>query len=93
MTPDVSVSKEHKLGREAAKAKVNAMADQLAQKHGLTVSRTETGVTIAGGGLQGGAIIVTDTTVVVEICLPFFAKPMKGLLEKGIRDALDTHLA
>jgi putative polyhydroxyalkanoate system protein len=87
----VDITRQHDLGVAEAKQRAQPMLDDLKSSFGVS------------GGWEGdqfvitqpakGSLDVTDTTVRVQVDLPLFLRPMKGVVESKINESLDEALA
>ena len=87
----VDITRQHDLGVAEAKQRAQPMLDDLKSSFGVS------------GGWEGdqfvitqpakGSLDVTDTTVRVQVDLPLFLRPMKGVVESKINESFDEALA
>jgi len=87
----VDITREHDLGVAEAKKRAEPMLEDLRSSFG--VSGTWEGDQFVITEPAKGSLDVTDTTVRVQVDLPLFLRPMKGLVESKINESLDQALA
>ncbi|AIR88406.1 polyhydroxyalkanoic acid system family protein [Pseudomonas cremoricolorata] len=88
----ISVERKHNLGREAARAKAQALVDKLSQKYDLEASWDGDRVDIARSGAKG-SVHIGDELIRVELKLGMMLSMMSGTIEGEIERALDKALA
>ena len=93
----IDIKRNHTLGLEAAKTKAAELADGMKEKLGI-VWRWEGNLIKfdAPSGMAKGAtgqVTVSDTSIRVEIDLPFLLRPMKGMVEGKVTEKLDRAVA
>ncbi|MBA3410601.1 MAG: polyhydroxyalkanoic acid system family protein [Geodermatophilaceae bacterium] len=86
----VDITREHDLGVAEAKKRAEPMLEDLRSSFG--VSGTWEGDQFVITEPAKGSLDVTDTTVRVQVDLPLFLRPMKGLVESKINESLDQAL-
>jgi len=86
---DILIAREHTLGLEQALSRLEAVAELLGSEldaqcawNGNRLDFKRTGAT--------GCIEVTDTGLTLEVNLGFLLKPLKGPIEQGITDRIDS---
>ncbi|MBK7400443.1 MAG: polyhydroxyalkanoic acid system family protein [Myxococcales bacterium] len=93
---DISISRNHALGKDVARQKAESLATKLQDKLGIEWSWKADAIHFeAKGGVAKGAkgtVAVTDSTIKVEVGLTFALKLMKGTIESKINDKLDEAL-
>ncbi len=90
--PKFTVERAHQLSLEEAKRRLQALADRLAAKYGLSANwRTPTEADVKGTGATGKITCGADR-VSVMIDLSFALTPLKGKIEDRVRRELDTAL-
>jgi len=87
----VDITREHDLGVAEAKKRAEPMLEDLRSSFG--VSGTWEGDQFVITEPAKGSLDVTDTTLRVQVDLPLFLRPMKGLVESKINESLDQALA
>ncbi|MGI8722632.1 MAG: polyhydroxyalkanoic acid system family protein [Geodermatophilaceae bacterium] len=87
----VDITREHDLGVAEAKQRAQPMLDDLKSSFG--VSGAWEGDHFVITQPAKGSLDVTDTTVRVQVDLPLFLRPMKGVVESKINESLDEALA
>jgi len=87
----VDITREHDLGVAEAKKRAEPLLEDLRSSFG--VSGTWEGDQFVITEPAKGSLDVTDTTVRVQVDLPLFLRPMKGLVESKINESLDQALA
>ena len=88
----VEVTREHHLGKEAARQRAERLADKLAQKLGADCTWTGDSLTFKRSGADG-VIRVTDQLIEVTVKLGLMFTPMAGMVKGEIEKALDKYLA
>ena len=87
----VDITREHDLGVAEAKKRAEPMLEDLRSSFG--VSGTWEGDQFVITEPAKGSLEVTDTAVRVQVDLPLFLRPMKGVVESKINESLDKALA
>ncbi|MDQ3734899.1 MAG: polyhydroxyalkanoic acid system family protein [Actinomycetota bacterium] len=88
---NVDISREHTLGVAEAKNRALPLLEDLKSSFG--VSGEWVGDQFVITQPAKGTLDVTDTTVRVQVDLPLFLRPMKGMVESKINESLDETLA
>ncbi|WP_374441680.1 polyhydroxyalkanoic acid system family protein [Pseudomonas panipatensis] len=88
----IHVERSHSLGREAARAKAQKLAEKLASEHGVSYAWQGDVLAFKRSGVDG-RIEVSDDRVAVEVKLGMLLSAMGGLLKGEIERALDKALA
>lgn len=89
---DINIRKSHGLDKDAAKAKVHQIVDELEYVDKATWNGAGTKADVKGKGFKGD-IEVTDTDLVVNIKLGLLAKALKGKIEEQINKRIDGYFA
>lgn len=93
---DISISRSHSLGKDAARKKAEELASKLQDKLGIEWAWKSDSIHFeAKGGVAKGAkgtVAVTDSSIKVEVGLTFALKLMKGTIESKINEKLDEAL-
>ncbi|MDQ3474959.1 MAG: polyhydroxyalkanoic acid system family protein [Actinomycetota bacterium] len=87
----VDITRQHDLGVAEAKQRAQPMLDDLKSSFG--VSGAWEGDQFVITQPAKGSLDVTDTTVRVQVDLPLFLRPMKGVVEAKINESLNEALA
>jgi len=87
----ITVEREHALGREAAREKAEHLVQKLAEKYSLKPKWTGDVVEFEGKGAKG-KIEVEDTLIRVSIELNFFLSAMSGVIKTEVEKVLDKEL-
>ncbi|MBA3367954.1 MAG: polyhydroxyalkanoic acid system family protein [Geodermatophilaceae bacterium] len=87
----VDITRQHDLGVAEAKQRAQPMLDDLKSSFG--VSGAWEGDQFVITQPAKGSLDVTDTTVRVQVDLPLFLRPMKGVVEAKVNESLDEALA
>ncbi len=87
---NVDITREHTLGAAEAKNRALPLLEDLKSSFGVA------------GDWEGGTFVITqpakgtlevsDTAVRVQVDLPLFLRPMKGMVENKINESLDETL-
>lgn len=93
----IDIKRNHSLGLEAAKTKAAELADGMKEKLGI-VWRWEGNqikFDAPSGMAKGttGQVTVADSSIRVEIDLPFLLRAMKGTVEGKVTEKLDRAVA
>ncbi len=87
----VDITRGHDLGVAEAKQRAEPLLEDLRASFG--VSGAWEGDQFVITQPARGTLDVTDTTVRVQVDLPLFLRPMKGVVESKINESLDEALA
>ncbi|MDG2289202.1 MAG: polyhydroxyalkanoic acid system family protein [Woeseiaceae bacterium] len=87
----MNIKRNHTLGLEEARKRIDGMADSLASKYGLHSSWDGDNLRITGSGVDG-KITVAASSVDVKLKLGFALKIMENTVRTSIEDAMDRHL-
>jgi putative polyhydroxyalkanoate system protein len=93
----IDIRRNHTLGVDGAKKKAEELANDMKEK--LSIQWRWDGNNIKfdtpSGMAKGttGTVTCGDTSIRVEIDLPFLLRPMKGTVEGKVNDKLDKALA
>lgn len=85
----IDITRGHSLGAAEARARAVKLIDALA-KDGIAGAWN--GNTYTMSKLASGKLVVTDTTVHIEIDLPFILRALKGKIESQINHEIDAAL-
>ncbi len=93
----IDIKRNHSLGLEAAKTKAAELADGMKDKLGIAW-RWEGNLIkfdAPSGMAKGttGQLTVSDSSIRVEIDLPFLLRAMKGTVESKVTEKLDRAVA
>jgi putative polyhydroxyalkanoate system protein len=90
----IEMERRHTLGKEAARTKAEELADRMKEKIGIEWAWVGDSIKFESksGAAKGakGKVDVTDTSIRVEVDLPFMLRPLKGMVESRIREKLDN---
>lgn len=93
----IDIKRNHTLGIETAKKTAENLADGMKEKLGIVWRWSGNDIKFdAPSGMAKGAsgvVSVTESTIRVEIDLPFLLRPMKGTVEDKVNEKLDKALA
>lgn len=87
----MKISRQHALGRDEAKARVERMAGELEQRFGLSSEWNDNRLNIRGSGVQGH-LLVSDNSVDLDIDLGFSLKLMESSIRTAVKQQMDKHL-
>jgi len=87
----VDITREHDLGVAEAKKRAEPLLEDLSSSFGVSGSWEGDQFVITQPAK--GTLDVTDTAVRVQVDLPLFLRPMKGVVEAQINESLDEALA
>ncbi|MGE8388462.1 MAG: polyhydroxyalkanoic acid system family protein [Pseudomonas sp.] len=88
----ISVERKHSLGREAARAKAEALVDKLSREYDLKATWNGDRVDVARSGANG-TVHIGDDSIRVELKLGMMLSMMSGTIKGEIERALDKALA
>ncbi|WP_449430822.1 polyhydroxyalkanoic acid system family protein [Pseudomonas putida] len=88
----ISVERKHSLGREAARAKAQALVEKLSREYDLKATWSGDRVDVARSGANGSVHIGEDT-IRVELKLGMMLSVMGAKIKTEIERALDKALA
>ncbi|MDZ3994129.1 polyhydroxyalkanoic acid system family protein [Pseudomonas sp. Teo4] len=88
----ISVERKHSLGREAARAKAEALVEKLSREYDLKASWNGDRVDVTRSGANGSVHIGEDT-IRVELKLGMMLSIMGASIKSEIERALDKALA
>ncbi|MCG8296193.1 MULTISPECIES: polyhydroxyalkanoic acid system family protein [Pseudomonas] len=88
----ISVERKHSLGREAVRAKAQALVDRLAQEYDLKARWNGDRVDVSRSGANG-SVQIFDDSIRVELKLGMMLSMMSGTIKGEIERALDKALA
>ncbi len=88
----VEITREHTLGKDAAKERAQQMADKLAAKLDAKCSWQDDELTFKRSGVDG-SILVGEDNVRVAVKLGMMLTPMAGMVKGEIEKALNKYLA
>lgn len=86
----VDITREHDLGVAEAKKRAEPLLADLSSSFGVSGAWEGNQFVITQPAT--GTLDVTDTTVRVQVDLPLFLRPMKGMVEAKINESLDQTL-
>ncbi|OEC36699.1 putative polyhydroxyalkanoic acid system protein [Pseudomonas cuatrocienegasensis] len=87
----ITVEREHALGREAARAKAEQLAERLAREFDVTYQWQGDTLLFKRSGADG-SIAVSDDRVRVELKLGLLLSAMSGSIKREIEQVLDKSL-
>jgi putative polyhydroxyalkanoate system protein len=87
----MKIKKEHCLGKEEARKRVETIAETLGATYGLQTSWVGDDLKIDGSGVKG-CIVVADDSVAVEVKLGFALAMMESTIRTSLQEAMDKHL-
>ena len=82
----IDISRNHTLGKDEAKNRANAILERMKAQG---IKGAWNGDTFDIQAPAKGTFQVTDTTLRIEIDLPFMLRPLKSKIESRINDELD----
>ncbi len=87
---NVDITREHDLGVAEAKKRADPLLEDLRSSFGVAGDWEGDSFVITQPAK--GSLDVTDTAVRVQVDLPLFLRPMKGMVESKINESLDETL-
>ncbi|CAM3660412.1 hypothetical protein CCOS865_05385 [Pseudomonas reidholzensis] len=88
----ISVERKHSLGREAARAKAEALVEKLSREYDLKATWNGDRVDVTRSGANG-SVQISDESIRVELKLGMMLSIMSGTIKGEIERALDKALA
>ncbi len=88
----ISVERKHSLGRDAARAKAEALVDKLAREYDLKATWSGDRVDVARSGASG-SVQIFDDSIRVDLKLGMMLSIMGSSIKSEIERALDKALA
>ena len=88
----ISVERKHSLGRDAARAKAEALVDKLTREYGLEANWQGDRVEVSRSGAKG-SVEIGDDLIRVQLKLGMMMSMMSGTIKGEIERALDKALA
>ncbi|MBK5000850.1 polyhydroxyalkanoic acid system protein [Pseudomonas sp. S31] len=88
----ISVERKHSLGRDAARAKAEALVDKLAREYDLKATWNGDRVDVARSGASG-SVQIFDDSIRVDLKLGMMLSIMGSSIKSEIERALDKALA
>ncbi len=88
----MNVKREHCLGKDEARKRVDKIAGTLGSKYGLSSSWDGDDLKISGSGVTG-CITVAEQAVDVDVKLGFALSMMQSTIRTSIEEAMDKHLS
>ncbi|QCI14974.1 polyhydroxyalkanoic acid system protein [Pseudomonas putida] len=88
----ISVERKHSLGRDAARAKAEALVDKLAREYDLKATWNGDRVDVARSGASG-SVHIFDDSIRVDLKLGMMLSIMGSSIKSEIERALDKALA
>ena len=85
------IEREHILGTEEAKRRVDKIRQEVEAQYGLTTSWDGDDLRVSGSGVRG-QIRVNDQQVVVDINLGFAMMMLEGPIKSQISSTMDKYL-
>lgn len=90
----IEMEKKHNLGKDVARQRAEDLAVKLKEKMSLDWRWNGDVIDFDAktGSAKGtkGKVIVSDTSLRVEVDLPFLLRPLKGMVESKIQEKLDS---
>ncbi len=86
------IRREHNLGRDEARSRVEAIAGSIEDKYGLRSSWSGDDLKFSGSGVDG-CIRVQEDCLDVDVKLGFALMMLEPTIRASIEDAMDKHLA
>ncbi|AZE81809.1 hypothetical protein C4J98_0366 [Pseudomonas orientalis] len=88
----ITVEREHSLGKAAARAKADTLAQKLKDKYGVESSWSGDTLNLKRSGVKG-TVEVFDDALRIDVELGLLMSAMSGTLKSEIEKALDKALA
>ena len=87
----MNVTRNHSLGKDEVRRRVESAAASLAGKYGLKTDWDGDDMKVSGNGLEG-RISISDNQVSVTARLGFALKMLESTIKSSLEEALDEHL-
>lgn len=88
----ISVERAHGLGKEAARAKADELAQKLSDSYGLESQWLDDTLKLKRSGVKG-EVHVSEDSIRVDVELGMLMSAMSGMIKMEIEKALDKALA
>ena len=88
----MKISRQHELGKEEAKRRVDSVADNLGAQFGVSGAWRGDNFEVTGNGVNG-RIAVAHDRVDVDVKLGFALMMLEGAIRSAVEKAMDRHLA
>lgn len=88
----MKIDRQHHLGHEEVRQRVEKAADVLADKYNLRYKWHGDDLKFNGSGVKG-CITVAETTIHVEVRLGFALMMLESTIKSSVEEALDQNLA
>ena len=88
----ITVERAHNLGKQAARAKAEKLANKLQEQYGLEPSWSGDTLNLKRSGVKG-TVLVADDSLRIEVELGLLMSAMSGTIKSEIEKALDKALA
>lgn len=85
------ITRNHGLGKEEAKRRVDGLADELGRKMGVSSEWQGDQLEVSGTGVNG-YISVADDRIDVNVNLGFALVMFEGTIRSAVENAMDEHL-
>lgn len=86
------IHREHSMGLDEARSKIDSVADKLKQQFGLNSEWQDDKLMVSGNGVKG-EVAVDDHCIDMNIRLGFALQLMEGPIRSAIESTLDKHIA
>lgn len=86
------IIKNHSLGREKAKAKIETMLPSFAEKYNVKYKWADEYTVLFEGSGAKGRFVITDNTIEGELSLGLLLRPLEGKITSAIQEKLDEVL-
>jgi putative polyhydroxyalkanoate system protein len=88
---DIDIEREHKLGREEARKRLNEMEEKLKERYGVKLAWRGDGADVKGTGVTG-TIAIADAKVSINLKLGLLVKPLSSKIREAMERQLDKAL-
>lgn len=86
---DISKTTPHQLDQSVLRPRLEELAKDMSKRFGLTHKWEGDICHLSGGALKDGRVVMTDTTVSIELTLGFMAKMFKPKVEEQVEKWID----
>jgi len=81
---DISKTNNHNIESDELRKRLEELAGEMERKFGIKYQWEGDTCHLSGKSIKGGKLIMTDTTISIELTLGMMAKMVKGQIEKEI---------
>ena len=90
---DIEFSASHNLDIEAARKRLQDVGEDLDRKYGIRSTWEGNTCRLSGTGIKNGMLMLSDSSVSIEITLAFLAKPLRHKIQNEINNRFGEFLS